>query len=213
MALYAAPAYGQSAYGAGYQPGWNGATAYAGAAGAVVPYNPTAYLGGGQVELYNAMQYSGSRRWGHSRMRSTIEFNDWDSSNPYWILSTAAPLPLYDEQGRYYPTAAHLLYAKKFLDPRLSDQISACPTARAAKDLADSWRPYVRSDWRRVNIQLMDWILREKLRQHPQFGQLLLSTGRAYLLNACQDDNFWGIGRGRGRNELGRLLMRLRREL
>ncbi|KZT61953.1 hypothetical protein CALCODRAFT_505813 [Calocera cornea HHB12733] len=171
MAMYAATGYAPSAYGSTYQSGWNAATTYPATAGTMVPYNQAPYLG--TVELYNALgttQYPSSRRpWSHHRMRSTIEFNDWDSSNPYWILSTAAPLPLYDEQGRYYATAAHLFQSRK-----------------------------------------MEWVLHEKLRQHPQFRDLLLNTGRAYLLN---DDYFWGIGSGRGRNELGRALMRLRKEL
>ncbi|KZO93161.1 DUF1768-domain-containing protein [Calocera viscosa TUFC12733] len=215
MALYASTVYAPTAYGSAYQSGWNAATTYPAAAGTMVPYNPAPYLG--TVELYNAMgtsQYVGSRRpWSNHRLRSTIEFNDWDTTNPYWMFSTFAPLPLYDDQGRYHATAAHLFQSRKFLDPRMADQVSACPTARAAKDLADSWRPYIRPDWRRVNAQLMEWVLREKLRQHPQFQELLLNTGRAYLLNTSRDDSFWGIGSGRGRNELGRALMRLRKEL
>ncbi|EJU04100.1 hypothetical protein DACRYDRAFT_105168 [Dacryopinax primogenitus] len=225
MTMYA-PAYGPSAY--GMQPGWNAATSYPGAtAGALVPYNPNTYGTGSPTSalgLYDGfnMGYASNRRpWAYGRVRSTIEFNDWDSNNPFWLLSNSAPLPLYDEQGRFHPTAAHLFHARKFLDPRLADQVSACSTAQGAKELADSWRPYIRPDWRRVNVQMnyadapvqMEWVIREKLRQNPQFAQLLMSTGRCYLLNTSIDENFWGIGSGRGRNELGRALMRLRKEL
>lgn len=60
----------------------------------------------------------------------------------------------------------------------------------------------------------MDEVLYTKFVQHPDLRRMLLSTGDADLLFTDPHDNFWGDGPlGRGANELGRALERVRERL
>lgn len=74
-----------------------------------------------------------------------------------------------------------------------------------------------RPDWSDVRVRVMQWCLRVKLAQHYEtFGDLLLATGDAPLVEQSRSDDFWGAKLKTdgcelvGRNVLGRLLMALR---
>lgn len=58
----------------------------------------------------------------------------------------------------------------------------------------------------------MDNVLYHKFVQHPHLMDLLLRTGVAELIYEDIDD-FWGLGRGDGANELGKALVRLRERM
>jgi ribA/ribD-fused uncharacterized protein len=56
--------------------------------------------------------------------------------------------------------------------------------------------------------------LRAKFTQHDDLADLLLSTGDRPLVEHTANDAYWGDGGdGKGKNRLGRLLERVRREL
>lgn len=60
----------------------------------------------------------------------------------------------------------------------------------------------------------MDEVLYTKFVQHPDLRKLLLSTGVSELCYSDRHDSFWGDGPlGRGANELGRALERVRERL
>ena len=73
-----------------------------------------------------------------------------------------------------------------------------------------------RPDWAKIEIQIMDWVLRVKLAQHyDRLAALLRSTGDRPIVEKSRKDRFWGAveeqnGMLRGQNQLGRLLMDLR---
>lgn len=75
----------------------------------------------------------------------------------------------------------------------------------------------VRPDWEEVKIGLMDEIVRSKFGQNGDLALMLLDTGDAVLEEGNRwGDKFWGIspaGSGNGRNELGKILMKIREEL
>jgi len=76
---------------------------------------------------------------------------------------------------------------------------------------ARRFAPEVRKDWRHVNIAKMDEVLLLKFTQHLDLQAELLATGDAELVEDSDKDAFWGIGAdGKGRNELGKALERLR---
>jgi hypothetical protein len=69
----------------------------------------------------------------------------------------------------------------------------------------------LRRDWERVKVGVMREAVEAKFRQHQDLRALLLATGDAKLVEHSEDDDFWGDGGdGRGRNELGRILMAVR---
>lgn len=72
----------------------------------------------------------------------------------------------------------------------------------------------LRSDWSEVRLQVMEDILRIKFSQE-QFKQKLLATGNEELVEGnWWHDKFWGqCPVGTGENHLGKLLMKIRKEL
>lgn len=87
-----------------------------------------------------------------------------------------------------------------------------------AKMKGKRYLQHTRSDWSRVRVNVMRWCLRVKLAHNwDDFGELLLSTGDAPIVEDSRKDDFWGARRVNGLlvgiNALGRLLMELREEL
>ena len=60
----------------------------------------------------------------------------------------------------------------------------------------------------------MKTALHAKFTTYPDLQDFLLSTAGAVLVEASQNDKFWGAGRhGDGENKLGQMLMELRSEI
>jgi len=56
--------------------------------------------------------------------------------------------------------------------------------------------------------------VRAKFMQHRQLRNLLLATGDAELVEHTNKDHFWADGGdGTGQNQLGKILMEIRKEL
>lgn len=72
------------------------------------------------------------------------------------------------------------------------------------------------AEWAKIKVEVMLSILRAKFEQNPLLKERLLGTGDALIEEGNEwGDRFWGIspvGSGQGRNELGKLLMSLRKE-
>lgn len=119
-------------------------------------------------------------------------------------------------KGQVYPTSEHLFQSLKFVDrqPYVAELIRLSARPRDAFDLAHQHRHLVRDDWFQVNIRFMDDVLWHKFTQHDDLKRELLATGDAELIEASDNDSFWGWGADhKGRNELGKALMRLRMKL
>jgi len=116
--------------------------------------------------------------------------------------------------GKIYP---HLFQSFKFQDhrPGLAEHIRLyCRWPSDALSEARRFEREVRPDWLSVNIQKMDDTLWLKFNQHPDLRAELLATDDAELVEDSQKDSFWGVGAdGRGHNELGKALERLRTRL
>jgi ribA/ribD-fused uncharacterized protein len=71
----------------------------------------------------------------------------------------------------------------------------------------------LRRDWNDVKLDIMLWGIREKFK-HNDLKELLLSTGDEELIEGnFWNDTFWGVCRGEGENNLGKIIMRVRGEL
>ncbi|OSX63771.1 hypothetical protein POSPLADRAFT_1039630 [Postia placenta MAD-698-R-SB12] len=134
---------------------------------------------------------------------------------PYYEFTNFSPHEVVFE-GRTYPTAEHLFQAHKFLPiyPQLAERIRELPSSRAALQEATRLSEYRRKDWFDVNITVMDTVLEAKFMRHSYLRRMLLSTGDSVLIENSPIDAFWGVAQdGKGRNELGKALMRLRDKL
>ena len=71
-------------------------------------------------------------------------------------------------------------------------------------------------DWEDVKVGIMEEIVRAKFTQNEDLKELLLATGELVLEEGnTWGDTFWGVDAKtrEGRNHLGRILMRVRKEL
>ncbi len=77
-------------------------------------------------------------------------------------------------------------------------------------------RVNLRSDWEQVKVGIMEEIVRAKFTQNPELGALLVATGDAELIEGnTWNDTCWGVDTrtGKGENNLGKILMKVRAEL
>lgn len=76
----------------------------------------------------------------------------------------------------------------------------------------------LRSDWGQVKVAVMLGLLRQKF-AHPHLAEMLLATSDEVLVEGNRwHDTFWGKchcprHRGKGLNQLGKLLMQVRKEI
>lgn len=72
----------------------------------------------------------------------------------------------------------------------------------------------LRPDWEEVKDDVMYKILKFKFTFHPVWKAALLATGDKYLEETNYwGDTYWGVCDGKGRNQLGLTLMKIRKEL
>ncbi len=113
--------------------------------------------------------------------------------------------------GQRYSTVEHAFQAAKTFDHEERGRIRRTETPSAAKALGR--QATLRPDWERVKLDVMLDLLRQKF-GHKHLADLLLGTGTAHLEEGnTWNDTFWGVVDGRGKNHLGRLLMKVREEL
>lgn len=71
----------------------------------------------------------------------------------------------------------------------------------------------IRPDWDEVKKRIMRDIVYLKFSQWPDLREKLLATGEAELIEGnTWGDTYWGVCNGVGENNLGKILMEVRRE-
>jgi ribA/ribD-fused uncharacterized protein len=134
-------------------------------------------------------------------------------SEPYGFFSNFAPYPIV-VGGVTWPTSEHYFQAQKFADPATQKRIRTANSPMDAATLGRSRSFPLRRDWESVKDQVMYKALTAKFTQHPDLHEQLLATGDAQLVEHTANDRYWADGGdGKGKNMLGKLLMRLRDEL
>ena len=73
----------------------------------------------------------------------------------------------------------------------------------------------LREDWDEVKIDIMYQLNKQKFDRCPELAMKLMETrGKLLIEGNTWGDSFWGVNEdGVGRNELGKILMRIRAEL
>ena len=131
----------------------------------------------------------------------------------YRFLSNFYPCQIVYE-GKIWPSAEHAYQAKKYVPESMQEHVRLLPTAAATKRYARDNERMVRADWQKVKVLVMWDILYQKFTQHLELLAQLDATGQEKLVEDSPWDSFWGCGRdGKGKNQLGILLMELRAEL
>jgi ribA/ribD-fused uncharacterized protein len=132
-------------------------------------------------------------------------------SGPYRFLSNFYVLPEPIEwDGLHFWTTEHAFQAAKTHDIRSKRRIQALPANRPGDAKAVGATVSLRPDWEAVKINVMEALLCLKF-SHPILMKWLLETGDAHLEEGNHwKDRFWGTVDRKGRNELGKALMRVR---
>lgn len=131
--------------------------------------------------------------------------------NEYWFCSNFYPSPVYG-----YPTVEHAYQAAKTTDLTERRKIRAAKSPGEAKRLGR--KVQLRADWVEIKDTVMETLLRQKFAE-PSLRKILLETGEVELIEENNwHDNYWGECscakcQGRGKNRLGKLLMKIRSEL
>lgn len=144
-------------------------------------------------------------------MSGRIEF--YEVSGTYGAFSNFSPHEI-ELDGKVWPTVEHWFQARKFEGSALEERIRRAATPQEAARLCPQRGPRLVKGWESKRVEVMLVAQRAKFTQHPELRELLLGTGAALLVEHTRRDRFWADGGdGSGRNMLGRLLMRVRREL
>jgi ribA/ribD-fused uncharacterized protein len=116
-------------------------------------------------------------------------------------------------RGQLWSTSEHAYQAAHFFEtaPELVKQIHSARSAHDAEKLAKAHPDKVPENWSEIKIGIMEDICKHKLLQNSYVKRKLLQTGDIELVEDSPSDSFWGWGSDHtGRNELGKVWMRLR---
>lgn len=118
-------------------------------------------------------------------------------------------------EGQLYPSVENAYVAAKTLDTKVRPILQKI-TSGEAKQLGKL--VHLRPDWNIVKLNIMESLLRQKF-SYKWFADKLRETGEQEIVEGnTWHDNFWGscicedCG-DKGDNNLGKLLMKIRREL
>lgn len=128
----------------------------------------------------------------------------------FGFLSNFHEAPVY-YNGKRYASVEHAYQAHKSLDEGTHELIRKALRPGEAKKLGKAVQ--LRDDWETFKFKLMEDLVREKFR-NPMLRLALIETGDAELIEGnTWNDTTWGVCRGVGRNELGKILMKVREEV
>lgn len=117
------------------------------------------------------------------------------------------------------PTAEALYQACRFpLFPDIQKEIIEQHSPMTAKMMSRKYLDKTRQDWESIKYDIMYWVLQVKLSQNfDKFSKVLTDTGKRAIVEVSKKDKDWAVMRDqdqtlKGKNALGRLLMKLREE-
>lgn len=119
-------------------------------------------------------------------------------------------------KGRLWQTSEHAYQASRFMGkkPKVVEQIFKAKSAHDAFKIAKENLIKDFGKYRAKDIKNMEDIVRHKLRQNPYVMHKLMQTGKRLIVEDSPKDSFWGWGPNKnGRNELGKIWMKLRGEI
>jgi len=140
-----------------------------------------------------------------------IEFYRLRHANDFLSIATETPIEL---EGKLWPSVEHFVTAQMFADPWFQEKIR---NTRASQLLRLSTRikgQFPRADWPQMRDEVMYRANAAKFAQHPTLRARLMATeDEELVLKTIYHKHFGDGGDGSGQNMLGKILMRIRREL
>lgn len=115
--------------------------------------------------------------------------------------------------NRWWDTCEHAYQAQKCVEPSQYDAIHQAPKANDARLLGQKVK--MREHWDDIHKdRVMEECVRAKFLQHKDLRAQLIATGDEELIEDSPVDWYWGCGADdTGKNMLGKILMKIRKEL
>lgn len=111
--------------------------------------------------------------------------------------------------GWWWSSTEHAYQAMKAEDMDDFKAILHCDTPGQAKRMGKNVR--MREDWEEIKLGVMRAVVTEKFTQNHHLMMLLQNTEDAELIEGnTWGDTYWGVCRGVGENNLGKILMEIR---
>ena len=128
----------------------------------------------------------------------------------YYFLSNFYTAPV-EYEGLLYQNNESAFQSAKVIDIERRKQFcNIDPSTSKKKGRSVT----LRHDWEKVKDKVMEDCVRDKFTRNDDLRQRLLDTGDQELVEGnTWNDTYWGVYRGRGRNMLGKILMKVREEL
>jgi len=115
-----------------------------------------------------------------------------------------------DFGGIQYPSSEHAYQAQKSKHRHVKLFIANKSTPGQATRAGQGI--HIREGWDAEKLEVMERILRKKFANH-YLKRLLQATGNAELIEGNEwHDTFWGMCNGLGQNQLGLILMKIRKD-
>ena len=131
----------------------------------------------------------------------------------YGEFSNFAPYPI-RLKGKVWATSEHYFQAQKFAGTPHETKIRKAASPMKAAELGRTRKVRIRDNWDHTKDNVMLEAVRAKFTQHNDLKELLIDTGDALLIEHTENDDYWGDGgNGKGKNKLGKILMKVREEL
>jgi hypothetical protein len=115
-------------------------------------------------------------------------------------------------EGIEYPSVEHAFQAAKTLDKEVRlfmSKMKSCNDVKGYGRKVD-----LREDWEQVKLQVMYDLVKTKFTSNNYLKQKLIETENEELIEGNYwNDFYWGICNGKGENHLGKILMKVRKEL
>ncbi len=114
-------------------------------------------------------------------------------------------------EGITFESAENAYQASKTLDIDIRKSFTFITPGKAKRE---GKKIKLRENWDVIKLKIMEDIVRDKFNQNPDLKQRLIKTNNAILIeNNNWNDHFWGVCNGKGENNLGKILMKIRSEL
>lgn len=102
--------------------------------------------------------------------------------------------------------------AAKTTDIEIRKHIQSLETSGKCKAFGKTMD--LRSDWEDVRLDIMESLLVQKFSKDSELGNKLIETYPRQLIEGNYwKDVFWGVCEGKGKNNLGKLLMKIRKQI
>lgn len=128
----------------------------------------------------------------------------------YAFLSNFYDHPI-EYKGQHYKSSEYAYQAAKFDDPKIRVEITDCALPGQAKRMARKYSEYINPNWNEEKIGVMYEILSIKF-SDPELEKMLSDVDEPIVEENTWNDTFWGVCDGKGKNMLGKLLERIKKE-